>query len=303
MNRMKALYQRFRAWQKEPIHYAEAYEKHTCANCRHEYAGDYCPVCGQKHNVGRIGWKSTWVDLSKVWGKESYSMLNSLLQLLGRPGFLINDYIHGRRQVCYSPLSMLFLVAIAVLMIERLTGNNYLENLSVSLNDGEYKMTEEIIRWFGANMAWGVLAITVFAILPTWLLFRYAPRNTRHTIPDGIYIQMFMSTIMLLAVFLTDLLSEWFIWLIPLYYFIAYYQLFGYGVWATLWRTALCLYEVAFLGMSLILMTLYIVGDISKRHSVAEYIAATSVLVAINLGFLFIGLLIGKQSYKRREKA
>jgi len=43
---------------------ADAYtigaEVHTCANCGHEYQGNYCPGCGQKATAGRITWGTLW---------------------------------------------------------------------------------------------------------------------------------------------------------------------------------------------------------------------------------------------------
>ena len=66
---LKDLYRRFRAWQVEPFRYEDAVERHTCANCGQSYEGDYCPVCGQKNDVGRVSWKSIGQEWSRygVW--------------------------------------------------------------------------------------------------------------------------------------------------------------------------------------------------------------------------------------------
>ena len=108
----KEIFRRFRAWQIEPFQYEDTVEQHVCVNCGHSYEGDFCPVCGQKNDEGRVSWKSVGQELIKIWGMESRSLLSSVLQLLGRPGYLIGDYISGRRQVCYSPVSMLFVMAV-----------------------------------------------------------------------------------------------------------------------------------------------------------------------------------------------
>ena len=50
------------------------------------------------------------------------------------------------------------------------------------------------VTWIMDNLGWGALLMTVCFILPTWLFFRNSPRNTRHNLPEGIYIQLFMST-------------------------------------------------------------------------------------------------------------
>ena len=122
MMSLKELYRRFRAWQAEPFHYEDAVGQHICANCGRSYEGDFCPVCGQKNDVGRVSWKSVGQEMVKTLGLESRSLLSSILQLLGRPGYLIGDYITGRRQVCYSPVSMLFVMAVIVTLILQLAG-------------------------------------------------------------------------------------------------------------------------------------------------------------------------------------
>lgn len=69
---LKDLYRRFRAWQVEPFRYEDAVERHTCANCGQSYEGDYCPVCGQKNDVGRVSWKSVGQEWSRygVWSPD-----------------------------------------------------------------------------------------------------------------------------------------------------------------------------------------------------------------------------------------
>ena len=119
--KLKEWYRRFRAWQQEPYRYeAPAGEEHICKNCGHSFQGKFCPVCGQKATIGRVSWKSVWTDFLSIWVTDSRSAVPSLLQLLGRPGFLIRDYLSGRRKVSYSPVSMLFLLALVVVVLRQL---------------------------------------------------------------------------------------------------------------------------------------------------------------------------------------
>ena len=46
-----------------------------------------------------------------------------------------------------------------------------------------------------------------FFILPTWLVFRFAPGYPRHTLPEGCFLQVFLSTLSLLLSFL-DYVNE-----------------------------------------------------------------------------------------------
>ena len=47
---------------------------------------------------------------------DSRSLLFTLVQLLQRTGYLISDYISGKRQASFPPVKMLLIVAIAQLL-------------------------------------------------------------------------------------------------------------------------------------------------------------------------------------------
>ncbi|MBR3020861.1 MAG: DUF3667 domain-containing protein [Bacteroidaceae bacterium] len=299
---LKNLRSRFRAWQHEPLHFENTCsEKHVCANCGNEFTGNFCPVCGQKSTYGRISWKSIGLDLMKVWGRESRSAVSSVMQLLGRPGYLINDYIHGRRQVCYSPVSMLFLIAIVVIILHQLTGNTPSVEITTD-NENDFQIIKGIIVWFQNHPAWGVLALTSFIILPTWLLFRNSPRNTHHTLPDGIYIQIFLSSVLLL-ISLFSLISGAFLLLIPVYYHITYRQLFGYGFWGTLWRILLLLTASAVAGLILITLGCILIGDYSFNQPLPMTLLIFLALLAVPFVALFIGYLIGVFTARKRVQS
>ncbi|MBQ6072970.1 MAG: DUF3667 domain-containing protein [Bacteroidales bacterium] len=299
---IKDQYRRFRAWQVKPFRYEDAVEPHTCTNCGRSYGGDFCPVCGQKNDVGRVSWKSVGQELIKIWGMESRSLLSSILQLLGRPGYLIGDYISGRRQVCYSPVSMLFVMAVIVSVILRLAGIQVVKIDDVETSD--YDALGNAAIWMVNHLGWGMLIITAFLILPTWLLFRYAPRHPRHTLPEGIYIQLFMSTLVLLFFVLAEAFAGWLMWLVPVYYFIAFRQLFGYGVWGTLWRTVMTWSISLLLALLLSVEFLYITGQKPSETDPANtYTLGFAALLVICLGILFFGYWIGKHRAAKRHQA
>ena len=297
---LKDLYRRFRAWQVEPFRYEDSMERNTCDNCGQSYEGDYCPVCGQKNDVGRVSWKSVGQELVKIWGMESRSLLSSVLQLLGRPGYLIGDFISGRRQVCYSPVSMLFVMAVIVTMILQLAGVQMVNMNAVETSS--YPALAKAIVWMVDHLGWGMLIFTTFLILPTWLLFRYAPRHARHTLPEGIYIQLFMSTLVLLYFVLARAFTSWLLWLVPVYYCIAYRQLFGYSIWGTVWRTVLTWLISYFFALMLALEIQFILGLIPHdEESINAYTVGMTGLSIIFLSVLFIGYWIGKRQAARRK--
>ena len=268
--------------------------KHVCNNCQNEFEGDFCPACGQKSSVGRVTWASVWEEL-KVLGANAYSPLPSLGKLLWRPGYLISDYIGGRRKVCASPVSLLLLVAVVVSLILTvakvgLGGDAYPEV-------GAFPVLAKALTWMMNNLGWGMLILTLFLIFPTWILFRFSPRHNHHTWPEGIFIQLFMCTLVLIFSALGAGISPWLYWLIAVYYFIAYKQLFGYGVWGTLWRTALVLLDSFLFVVFLLWSVIAIFGHAgTESYPVGMQIATVSILVATIAGSLALGWWIGKRN-------
>ena len=89
------------------------------------------------------------------------------------------------------------------------------------------------------------MMMSLFLIIPTWVMFRYSPRHTGHTLPEGFFIQILFACLQV-ALFLlmlpcwflfkhTTILSVFYI-VVVAYFIIGYKQLFGYSLWGTLWR-------------------------------------------------------------------
>ena len=301
-NRISDLYKRFREWQVHPHRFVNIEEgEHTCANCGNVYEGNFCPICGQKFNIeAKATWKSVSQDLMRVSGRETSSLVGTLMQLIARPGYLINDYINGRRQSSYSPVSILFFFSIAVYIEESLFGHVHLQSY---MGDGGDFMTLGILfKWLGQRLAWLMIVMTAFLVVPTWLLFRHAPRNRRHTLTAGIYIQFFMSSIVLLVIFITDLTTWKLAVLIPIYYYFAFRQLFGYSVWGTAWRTLLIMLEGGILALIVLFGAAVAVGDVvTIRNPWAFYWLAVLRLLLLNGVVLVAAYLIGRLGEKRRR--
>lgn len=254
-----------------------------CANCGQRFTGNYCPVCGQKADGSRVTWRWAWKSVMNLWGMDSRSLPYSLWQLLLRPGYLISDYISGRRQMCFPPVNMLFIVAIAYTIANYLLGIE-MAKIEIDVNDSLQYLYKSI-NWLQNNPGWGMMLLTMILILPTWVLFRFAPRHTRHTLPESIFIQLFMATLMLILSFVISVISNWMYMLIPLYYYFCYRQLFGYGVWSTIWRLILCFFVWLDLFF-VVICTAIIISSLIKDGF------DSSVIVLGSIIFIFIIFII-----------
>lgn len=297
---LKEQYRRFRAWQKGPHPHSTKGldEEYCCANCGHVFNGNYCPVCGQHGKNGRITWQSTWQNILMLWGMDSHSMPYSIFQLLLRPGYFIGEYISGRRQVSYPPVKMLFIVAVIYVFVKQLFGVD--TTSPNNLGDGT-EIIQVVFSWMVENPGWAMMTMTMLLTVPTWYLFHFAPRHTKHTLPEGVFIQLFMSTLMIMVAFAQNVIHSIFALLIPIYYYIAYRQLFGYSRWGTIWRLLICfavwLWTVTIIAAIGILLSTEQIDNREMLITIATMVVAVLAVIAAHIA---IGYWISKKTYKKR---
>jgi hypothetical protein len=192
---------------------------------------------------------------------------------------MVREYISGQRQVSFPPIKMLVIVCLFVVVIESMF---HLENDVLPL-EFKIKEVDEVVRWMNAQKSWTTLLVQSICILPTWLVFRYAPSYPHHTLPEGFFLQVFISTQALILGFsgYWSGAPEYVLCLV--FMFITYRQIFGYGWWSTLWRFAVVILS----QLALIVIALMIVLWLFKYNGNSE--TDTNVIIA----FLYIiGFLV-----------
>lgn len=248
MGQLREKYERFRQWQECPHEYKLLSDEiHHCNNCNHDFTGNFCPICSQKAGIGRIGWKSVRQGVMDIWGLGTRSLLYSIWQLLWRPGQVIGDYLDGKRQVSFPPVKMLFIIAViySLLFYWFFPVVLGIEVLGVPMvNEEAQRVTEDFMNLVGKYYSWVSLIFALVAVVPTWIMFRYSPRHTFHSLPEGFFIQVFLSNLMIVVGFLLSPIGmanpllytfSGFI-AFAIYYLIVYKYLFGYSLWGTFWR-------------------------------------------------------------------
>lgn len=293
---IKALLQRFRAWQIEPYQYKRVSTKtHQCFNCGNTFDGDYCPICGQSYEVGPLGWTPEETQHKPLWGLVEPGTIGSfVLQVLGRPGYMISDFLKGRKRTTGKPLTILCYFAAATLLVLSLTGKGVPEMMNSM--DKDLGFFGVCLQWMSEHLDWAVLIQAVFLIIPVWALFRFAPKHSHHKLLEGFYIQTFMAPIVLVCILLRALISNWLIILVPICNFIAYRQLFGYGFWGTLWRTFLSMGIVMFIFAVISMMCLCLAGKYPTTYSPGAIVAIAIALIAAGVGVVWLGWWISKKT-------
>ena len=301
---LKQYYRRFSRWQQTLPHYVNRHEGEVqhCHNCGTEFADNFCPRCGQRAEVGRVGWNSIRENIAILWGLDSRSLSYTLVQVLGRPGFLVRDYISGHRQVSFPPVKMLVIVCLFVVIFESVF---HLENdvLTIKFN---VKEVDDIIAWINAQKSWATLLIQSILILPTWLVFRFAPGYPRHTLPEGFFLQVFLSVQALLLSFFGYWSGTVELVLCEVYTYITYRQLFGYGWWSTLWRLVVVVLAQVAVFLIAIVIVIYFFGYDAESKVDPDTIKALLFILAVTVAFVAVALavthLINKRTYHNNSQ-
>ncbi|MGN0281528.1 MAG: DUF3667 domain-containing protein, partial [Prevotella sp.] len=83
-----------------------------CPNCHTEFIGNFCPSCGQSAKTQRFTVKNVLMSTLEVWGMGNRSLPRTLFHLFTRPGYMIGEYLDGRRMPFFPPVKMLFVLCI-----------------------------------------------------------------------------------------------------------------------------------------------------------------------------------------------
>lgn len=119
MKKFKKHIENFKQWQTEPYPIAPlSDEQHSCKGCGTDYTGNYCPRCGQSSKVEeRMSLWKTFLLFIDVWGVGNRGMFHTIRDLILRPGFLICDYLRGKRSAYFPPFKLLFLLTTLSLVV------------------------------------------------------------------------------------------------------------------------------------------------------------------------------------------
>ena len=247
-DKLRDVLRRVVAWQKKPIQVPENInEAAVCKNCGDEYAGNYCPRCGQSCNTPRLGSKSAIRIFLDTWGLGTNGLLRTIWHLFTRPGYMIGDYIDGRRQLFFPPFKTLFVIGTAFALVFTLAGGFSEEaiqarnqeivvetdlgsdataeangkplsdkeqardqhiNLQIQKDiGGFYKALQRYDEWQQHNKLASQLLLHLIFALLAWRVFRKSPRHPNLNIAENIIAQVYICAQMGVAALLIMLVE------------------------------------------------------------------------------------------------
>lgn len=92
----------------------------TCKNCGKTFQGNHCPHCGQDRNTPRFSMQNALQNILSGFFNIGNGFGRNLMELLYRPGYMIRDYLKGKRVHYYKPFQTLFVLAALYIMAVQL---------------------------------------------------------------------------------------------------------------------------------------------------------------------------------------
>lgn len=97
-------------------------EEHVCLNCGAHYVGFFCPLCGQETETHRFTMRNMFTNVYSCFFSIDGGFLRTVSELCWRPGFMIRDYLAGRRVPYFKPFKTLMVLAAIYLVVSQLLG-------------------------------------------------------------------------------------------------------------------------------------------------------------------------------------
>ncbi|MGM9760716.1 MAG: DUF3667 domain-containing protein [Parabacteroides sp.] len=91
-----------------------------CLNCGMTFTGNFCPRCGQNRATTRYRFSNMLTNIAGGFFNIDNGFGRTIIDLLYRPGYLIADFIRGKRAPYFRPFQTLFVLAALYIMAVQL---------------------------------------------------------------------------------------------------------------------------------------------------------------------------------------
>lgn len=166
--------------------------KKRCMNCGHSVSDEYCAHCGQKSDTARIT-PVLFIKndvLGSIWHVEA-RFLNTLKEILIRPGITATNYISGKRIRYYNFISLLLIL----FGFNVIAFHLYVDTAKIDLKTEDSKTIDFFTKYSKATL---LLLIPILAC-NGWIVFRKIKFNLAEH-----FVIATISLIGILVFFLTD---------------------------------------------------------------------------------------------------
>ena len=95
-----------------------------CLNCGNTFEGNFCPHCGQKATTKRLHITTMLTQTFKTFVGGDNNFIKTFTSLCYRPGYMVREYLIGKRSSYVSPIKMLVYMVTAYAFLTFVTHND-----------------------------------------------------------------------------------------------------------------------------------------------------------------------------------
>ena len=132
----------------------------------------------------------------ETWGLGSRNIFYTMWHLIWRPGYMMSDYLNGRRKRYLQPFFMFFVLTLILVQVAWALKVQLPKNRDMTLTAFEFfsrhentftaeqrvkiietaQWLDDVHDWRDENRAWDLIIQSIGVCLITWLLWRKSPR-------------------------------------------------------------------------------------------------------------------------------
>ncbi|RYD58013.1 MAG: DUF3667 domain-containing protein [Sphingobacteriales bacterium] len=178
-------------------------DAHTCLNCDNEYAGKFCPQCGQKSHTHRYTFAAILHDIPHSVFHVDRGLMYTFRQLMYRPGKAIKEFLTGKRVDHFSPFAYLILLCAIRTFIHHQTYAFSIANTGDSTF--ELVVSREVAIFFAKYPALMLCAIVPFLSFWSWILNLHSKYNYWENFILNVYLVAQFNIFFIISIILSSL--------------------------------------------------------------------------------------------------
>lgn len=146
-----------------------------CLNCGTEVTDKFCPHCGQKIEVKRLGWRNMIEEINYFFFIEDGGFFKTVRELTIRPGRLYKNYLDGKRKKYEEPISFLLIcITLFILIYQVALVITHHESINTTTWLSNDPATKAMINKYRSAIELIILPFTSFV---TFLVIAYPRLN------------------------------------------------------------------------------------------------------------------------------